>query len=96
MISGSISVKKGDKIGQGETIGRLGNSGNSDGPHLHFQLMDAPSLGTGRGLPCSFTNLIDVFERKVFQITEPKVIVFGKQIESGESKPLQTNESLSN
>ncbi|MBD3189570.1 MAG: peptidoglycan DD-metalloendopeptidase family protein [Candidatus Heimdallarchaeota archaeon] len=54
---GSLKVKKGDQVKQGQIIGKLGNSGNSTGPHLHFQLMDKPSILTGRGLPCRFTNL---------------------------------------
>lgn len=38
MIPGSLNVKIGDKVKTGDVLGRLGNSGNSDAPHLHFQL----------------------------------------------------------
>jgi murein DD-endopeptidase MepM/ murein hydrolase activator NlpD len=34
----SILVKKGDKVGQGQTIARVGSSGNVDSPQLHFEL----------------------------------------------------------
>jgi len=58
LMSGSVAVKPGQKVTQGERIGRLGNSGNSTGPHLHYQLMDGPTLFS-RGLPCRFTNVSD-------------------------------------
>ncbi len=40
---GSLKVKRGDRVRTGATIAQLGNSGNSDAPHLHFHLVDAPS-----------------------------------------------------
>jgi len=33
-----FAVKVGDKIGMGQVIGRSDNTGNSTGPHLHFEL----------------------------------------------------------
>lgn len=32
----AVSVAKGDKVGQGVSIGQLGSTGNSTGPHLHL------------------------------------------------------------
>lgn len=57
LIPGSLKVKKGDRVEQGHIIGELGNTGNSDCPHLHFHLMAGPSILSARGLPCRFTNL---------------------------------------
>ncbi|KOY15600.1 hypothetical protein AMS66_16030 [Paenibacillus xylanivorans] len=47
---GTISVKKGDKVKQGDLIGELGNSGNSSEAHLHFQVSDGPDLFTSRSV----------------------------------------------
>ena len=48
---GSISVKKGDRIRRGKVLGRIGNSGDSREPHLHFQLADGPHILAAEGLP---------------------------------------------
>jgi len=53
---GSISVKKGDKVEQGQLIAQVGNSGLSSGPHLHIQAMKGPSWGS-KGLPIMFDGV---------------------------------------
>jgi hypothetical protein len=54
--TGSISVHAGERVKVGQTIARLGNSGNSSGPHLHFQLMDGPLSADSEGIPFRFTE----------------------------------------
>lgn len=48
---GSITVKPGDRLTTGQVIGKLGNSGNSDAPHLHFHVMSTPDPLRSDGLP---------------------------------------------
>ena len=49
--TGSIKVKAGDRLTSGQVIALLGNSGNTDGPHLHFQVMNTPDPLRSNGLP---------------------------------------------
>jgi hypothetical protein len=51
MEPGSVRVKAGQRVRRGQIIGRLGNSGSSTGPHLHFHVMDRPSAVDSNGLP---------------------------------------------
>ena len=42
---GSIQVKEGEMVTTGRLIGRVGNSGRSPVPHLHFQLQSSATIG---------------------------------------------------
>ncbi len=48
---GGATVKVGDKVTRGQVIGRVGNSGNTTEPHLHFHLMRSPAPVTGDNVP---------------------------------------------
>ncbi len=49
--TGGVKVKVGDRVTRGQSIGTLGNSGNTSAPHLHFHLMDGPSVLGSNGVP---------------------------------------------
>lgn len=53
---GSIKVKVGEKINEGQKIAEIGNSGNSVEPHLHFHIVDRPAYLGGNGVPYTFTQ----------------------------------------
>ena len=80
----SIQVAVGQSVKQGEVIGRVGHSGNSFGPHLHFQFMDSSDIVTANGLPCAFEQY-EVFQdgkwKKVFHgiPTDKDRIRFGQE-----------------
>jgi hypothetical protein len=53
---GSVLVRAGDRVAAGQPLAACGNSGNSTEPHLHFQLMDHPSVLLAAGLPVTFAR----------------------------------------
>jgi murein DD-endopeptidase MepM/ murein hydrolase activator NlpD len=57
LTTGSVIVRPGQEVRRGELISRVGHTGNSTAPHLHFQLMDSPDVMTARGIPCAFRRL---------------------------------------
>jgi murein DD-endopeptidase MepM/ murein hydrolase activator NlpD len=48
---GSVAVRVGEEVETGQTLARLGNSGNSTLPHLHFELSSGPDVLTSDSLP---------------------------------------------
>ena len=54
MQRNSVVVKAGQPVRRGQVIGRLGNSGNTNGAHLHFNITDGPLPEDSQGLPFVF------------------------------------------
>ena len=54
--TGSVIVKVGDVVKAGAPLAKIGNTGPSLGPHLHFGLYDKPDLSVGRSLPFVFDS----------------------------------------
>ncbi|UXS29290.1 M23 family metallopeptidase [Staphylococcus delphini] len=55
----STTLKEGDWVEKGDTIGLVGNSGNSTEPHIHFQLMDNSDFTNAKSLRIRFDSGID-------------------------------------
>jgi len=55
---GTIKVKEGDVVKQGQFLGSCGNSGNSTEPHIHLHVQDGPDLMTAVGVKCYFKSLM--------------------------------------
>ena len=52
----SSSLRVGDPVATGEVIARVGRTGWSCGPHLHFHLADGPHPFIDQGLPVLFSH----------------------------------------
>jgi len=55
---GSLLVKPGDTVKKGQVIAKLGNTGNANVSHMHFHLMNGPSLLGSDGIP----YVLDTFD----------------------------------
>jgi hypothetical protein len=50
-VPNSFMVKEGDVVKEGQALALLGNSGNSDAPHLHFEITDGTDILFSNGVP---------------------------------------------
>ena len=52
----TVAVKPGAKVKAGDILGEVGNSGDSDEPHLHFHVMNHADPAMGDGIPAVFES----------------------------------------
>ena len=79
--TGSVKVKAGDRLSSGQVIALLGNTGNTDGPHLHLHVMSTPDPLRSNGLPFVLSSF-----KLDGRITSMDTEV---AIEAGEPAPMQ-------
>ena len=77
MQPGSVRVKKGDRVQQGQPIGQIGFAGDAFIPHLHYMLMDGPDILKAESVPSYFRNFRRVLESTA--VDQPR-----GQIDSGD------------
>ncbi len=56
---GSITVKVGDEVHAGDSLGKCGDSGNSSEAHLHFQVSDGADLFTSKSIRVQWKDADD-------------------------------------
>jgi hypothetical protein len=56
MKAGSVTVRPGDRVRQGQVVGRIGFAGDSIFPHLHYSFMDGSEVFKVWGLPAYFSH----------------------------------------
>jgi hypothetical protein len=84
---GSVAVREGEAVVTGQVIARVGNSGRSPTPHLHFQAQASPLLGTPT-LPARFVH----FQR--LTDTERLYVTHGEPVQGDRVAALSPAEGL--
>lgn len=51
MQKGTVNLEPGVRVKRGDILGKVGNTGNSQAPHLHLHVMDGPDPLSANGLP---------------------------------------------
>src|SRR5215471_8964073 len=64
MLAGSVAVKKGDKVRQGQFVGKVGFSGDAIFPHVHYSLLSCGDIYSCEGLPAYFRHVERLFGSK--------------------------------
>jgi murein DD-endopeptidase MepM/ murein hydrolase activator NlpD len=83
MIPGSVKVDVGDVVDWGQELGRVGNSGRSTAPHIHFHVESQMASRSGFALPAEFADAVIDGDH------EPRSMpVRGRKIRRGDRQPL--------
>jgi len=87
-------MKKGRKVKQGETIGYVGTSGRSTGPHLHFGLYkNKKAVNPGRYIQKKISQTVAKIEGKEYQKLRKSVRKFRPQFKESKSKTILKEKS---
>jgi murein DD-endopeptidase MepM/ murein hydrolase activator NlpD len=71
---GSITVKEGDHVIVGQTIGKCGNSGNTDSPHIHIHVQNTPIRYRGMGRNIIFKDIdVELTGKQFTGVTWPLI-----------------------
>lgn len=84
MRAGSIPVAVGDRVKAGDFIGNVGNSGVSQVPHIHFNVMDGAEWIEAKGIPAQFSS----FE-KIRMGGRPQAFKLGNPITDWLVRPME-------
>jgi hypothetical protein len=89
---GSLTVAVGDRVQRREVLGVIGNSGDSQYPHLHFRLMSSPSPFGSDGLPFVLNGFS--YEGDLNPVTFSLAGVFGNYLDSRQATPIPRRREL--
>jgi len=65
---GSVRVHPGERVLRGQTIAKLGDSGQATAPHLHLQVAEGNSVLAAEGVPWALTSYEDLGSGTTFEL----------------------------
>jgi hypothetical protein len=70
LMRGSVAVRMGDKVAAGQPVAKVGNSGGSDLPHLHYHLQRGTDANVARA-----EGLVSLFGRYKRMVGKQEILV---------------------
>ena len=73
-------IKEGVRVKQGQTIGYVGSTGKSTGPHLHYEVIKNKKKINSQKLKLPSGKILKSKERKIFEVEKIKLDVLKSEI----------------
>ena len=76
----ALGIKLGLRVKQGQVIGYVGSTGNSTGPHLHYEVIESGKKINSQKLKLPSGKILSGKERRLFEIEKIKLDVLKSEI----------------